>query len=366
MKFFWSLFLSSAIATAQTVCNVTNLVSNGDFESGYTDIGSDYYSCNLGCDVGVLWEGQYAVVSDASTIHYAFTGFGNGGTGKFMNVNGSGSPNTIVWTQTVINVKPNTNYRFTTYVNTLYDTWGDINSTAFLQFSINGSTIGPIFNSPLGLNQWDKFYTVWNSGPNSTANITIVNQNSQYGGNDFGLDDISFIEECAFLPLTILNFDCKNTNNKNEISWICNSTDEYEYVLEKSSNSISFTEIYKNNKSTDLFIDESLADNESAFYRLSVYSKKNKSFISSKTILSKPNFESEINVTAENSNILIHSNFEPIKKITFWSINGDILFSKDCTNEAYNCVISQQAIGNKFTICSVETESNTIIKKIGF
>ncbi|MBI3259141.1 MAG: hypothetical protein HYZ54_06685, partial [Ignavibacteriae bacterium] len=41
-----------------------------------------------------------------------------------------------------------------------------------------------------------RFFVTWNSGNNTTANICIVNQNTIPAGNDFGLDDITFIEIC--------------------------------------------------------------------------------------------------------------------------------------------------------------------------
>lgn len=39
---------------------------------------------------------------------------------------------------------------------------------------------------------WRQFYVTWNSGNNTTAKISIVNQNTQIQGNDFAIDDISF------------------------------------------------------------------------------------------------------------------------------------------------------------------------------
>ena len=41
---------------------------------------------------------------------------------------------------------------------------------------------------------WEQFYELWYSDNATTATITILNQNTNGDGNDFGLDDISFRE----------------------------------------------------------------------------------------------------------------------------------------------------------------------------
>ncbi|HHZ64709.1 MAG TPA: T9SS type B sorting domain-containing protein, partial [Flavobacteriales bacterium] len=55
---------------------------------------------------------------------------------------------------------------------------------------------GPPFLAPAAVNIWSEFNAVWNSGLNTTAQICIVNQNTNTGGNDFGLDDITFTTLC--------------------------------------------------------------------------------------------------------------------------------------------------------------------------
>ena len=159
-------------------------VVNGDFEQGNTGFTSDYlYSTNL-------WnEGTYYVDSDASLHHESFVGHGHGGTGNFMIVNGATSPGTNVWTEQ-ITVVPNTQYAFSTWACNV--SVGNPDQVALLQFSINGVQLGPIFSAPNQLNTWNQFYELWNSGNATTATITILNQNTVAGGNDFGLDDISF------------------------------------------------------------------------------------------------------------------------------------------------------------------------------
>ncbi|MBX7093925.1 MAG: gliding motility-associated C-terminal domain-containing protein, partial [Flavobacteriales bacterium] len=192
--------MTDSTASGQTVCPATtttytvtgytvsnNSVNNGDFSSGNTGFNSDYIFTN-----NTQPEGTYYVATDASISHPSFVGSDHTtGTGNFMIVNGSGTPNSSVWCQT-ISVQPNTDYVFSTWVSTLAP-----GSPALLQFSINGTALGTPFQAPAGTNQWIEFYTTWNSGASTTAVICIVNQNTTLGGNDFGLDDIFFSAICS-------------------------------------------------------------------------------------------------------------------------------------------------------------------------
>ena len=160
-------------------------VVNGDFEQGNVGFTSSYqYNTNL-------WgEGTYYVDYDASLHHESFVGLGHNG-GNFMIVNGATSPGTNVWTEQ-ISVVPNTYYAFSTWACNV--SVGNPDQVALLQFSINGVQLGSIFSAPNQLHVWEQFYELWYSGNANTATITILNQNTVAGGNDFGLDDISFRE----------------------------------------------------------------------------------------------------------------------------------------------------------------------------
>lgn len=164
-----------------------NLVNNGDFSQGNTAFTSDYTFNN-----DLQPEGRYSVVADASTTHPSFDGLDhtNPPTGLFMAVNGAGTPNQDVWCQTVP-VTPNTDYAFSTWVSSVAP-----GSPASLQFSINGIPLSTPFSAPLTVNNWVQFFATWNSGNSTTATICILNQNTNTGGNDFGLDDIVFSTFC--------------------------------------------------------------------------------------------------------------------------------------------------------------------------
>ncbi|TNF47285.1 MAG: hypothetical protein EP305_08215, partial [Bacteroidetes bacterium] len=142
-----------------TTYNVTgyvvgaNAVPNGDFSAGATGFSSDYV---LNSDTQS--EGTYFITTNANLTHPGFTGVDHTtGSGNFMVVNGSATPNTSVWCQTV-SVEPNTEYSFSTWVSTLA-----VGSPAVLQFSINGTNISNPFTAPAATGVWDEFYAVWNS-----------------------------------------------------------------------------------------------------------------------------------------------------------------------------------------------------------
>ena len=171
-----------------------NLVVNGDFEAGNTNFTSDYtFMPNS------IWGyGQYAISTDGQLV-WGTGGhiYGYGGSGLFMLVDGATSPNSVVWQQTV-NVAPNTYYAFSAQVVSMLNSY-QTNAQALLQFCINGTTIGPIFHAPGVLNTWVQYYEVWYSGSATTATLTILNQNTNGTGNDFGLDNITLanLDSCS-------------------------------------------------------------------------------------------------------------------------------------------------------------------------
>jgi hypothetical protein len=160
-----------------------NLITNGDFELGNVGFTTAY---NLNT-AGIIDANEYSV--EVVPNHPCFSGPDHTtfGPGFAMYVNGTGTPNSVVWQQTV-NVTPNTDYYFSTWVK------GECNNInpAVLQFSINGSQIGSNFNPTGPPVQWDQFYAVWNSGASTTAQLRVIDQNLAGSGNDFGLDDITF------------------------------------------------------------------------------------------------------------------------------------------------------------------------------
>jgi hypothetical protein len=203
--------------TATTTYTVTGyiasgeLVTNGDFNQGNNGFLSDYSFVNgfantavgYSSGTGLYPESKYTVVanrtdSNVTLYHPAF--FGNGrnqgnivgrNDDKYMAINGSTVIGQKIWSQTV-EVVPNNNYSFSAWITSI-----NAGNPSLLRFLINGIEIGPQISAPSALYTWKQFYTVWNSGSATTAEITIINDNSIANGNDFGLDDISFSTTCS-------------------------------------------------------------------------------------------------------------------------------------------------------------------------
>ncbi len=161
----------------------SNLITNGDFSMGNTGFTSQYNFANPNAT-----EGQYFIGKNPQAWNQGLHTCGDHstGNGNMMMVNGAPVADVNVWTQTV-NVVPNTNYSFSTWIQSLWPP-----NPSQLQFSINGKAAGLLITASSNTCEWNQFYTTWNSGDNTTAEISIVNKNTAVQGNDFALDDISF------------------------------------------------------------------------------------------------------------------------------------------------------------------------------
>ena len=202
-----------------------NLVVNGDFEQGNVSFGSAYHYI---ASTTYMLEGYYSVGLNARNFH---TGFYNWpdhttGTGNYMIINGAETPNTNVWTQTVA-VTPNTDYSFSTWVCSVGGGYQQPEELAQLQFSVNGSQLGDIFTAPDAYGVWNHYYEVWNSGDNTSAVITILNQNTAAGGNDFGIDDIVFapLVDCSVTDSILVTVSYNAADERT----ICDSELPYEW-----------------------------------------------------------------------------------------------------------------------------------------
>ncbi|MDF2452949.1 MAG: hypothetical protein K0S26_2453 [Bacteroidota bacterium] len=199
----------TAINTGTYVCTATvlsnDLVANGDFSLGNTMFTSNYVVPVTPGPFGLLSNpGTYIITTDPNAGHVNFVTFGDHttGTGNMMVCNGSAVANDIVWSET-ITVSPNTNYNFSAWVASVYNT--SAGNEAQLQFSINGGLLGTTYSAPFTAGVWGNFSTNWNSGANTSAIITIVDQNfTAPGANDFALDDIFYQQVCSYSDTVIV------------------------------------------------------------------------------------------------------------------------------------------------------------------
>lgn len=180
------------ILTAKGLSNI-NLITNGNFEAGRTGFYTDYVVGSTPCyGAGYLdCEGTYDVINNPQLGHTAWAPCGDhtSGSGLMMVLNGAAAFQNV-WCQ-VVNVMPDMDYVFTAWVTSVISS-----SPPILQFSINGTSIGPVFNSSGTPCLWEKYEVTWNSGSNTSADICILNENTATGGNDFAIDDISFRKIC--------------------------------------------------------------------------------------------------------------------------------------------------------------------------
>jgi gliding motility-associated-like protein len=234
--FYWSpstgldnpYILNPTISTIQhsttyTLSSTTeseNMIINHDFDQGYSMFHSAYDIPDTIGPYGWLSdEGFYLIGTDASTTQINFQGFdhSNPPSGNFMIVNGATVANTKVWCQNIA-VAPQTNYSFSTWVSSMNTV-----NPSILEFSVNNNLLGNPFNAPSIVNQWIEYSSDWYSELNTSAEICIVNQNTIAGGNDFGLDDISFKAYCENTDEVTINVHPRTSLSNTDISQCENS-----------------------------------------------------------------------------------------------------------------------------------------------
>lgn len=196
-----------------------NQIVNGDFESGNTGFTTGY-TVGTGGSWGLVSNpGTYAIVNSPFAAHSNFTPCADHtvapGT-QMMVVNGSGTPGINVWCQNVP-VQANTDYQFASWVSNALN---EVN-VAQLQFTINGTSLGPVFSTSTIGCTWQQYFQVWNSGLNNAAQICIANQNINPGGNDFVLDDITFKPICYSYDTVVVTYSTFPVVNLGPDTTIC-------------------------------------------------------------------------------------------------------------------------------------------------
>jgi len=154
----------------------TNLVKNGDFSAGRLGIDfSDYDPTNPNTPGAGIPEGVYTVGNSTRPWHPSFSDCKDHttGSGNMMIVNGDTALGAVVWQQTITNITPNSDYVFSSWLETLnnFCAGGCPPTNANLRFFINGVEIGRLD----GVDEkcvWNQFYATWPSGSATTAVIS--------------------------------------------------------------------------------------------------------------------------------------------------------------------------------------------------
>lgn len=178
--------LNGTYTLTGSISSGVNIITNGDFEAGKSGFSSAYTYNNT----SLQNEGTYAVIANPQSLHPNFSACPNyNDYGSLqMVVNGAQTAGAKIWYQTVT-VKPNTQYQFTYYVQSVHT-----DSPSIMQLYAKGIAVGPSYTASSTTCLWKKFVYVWNSGSNTTVELSLINQNTAPAGNDFALDNISFQE----------------------------------------------------------------------------------------------------------------------------------------------------------------------------
>ncbi len=180
-----NLFVKDAGGTSTS----SNLITNGSFTLGNTGFTSDYQFITNAGSGGV--QKAYGINTAANNWFQYFpacTDHTSPTSGNLMIIDGStsNSGNDKVWEQ-IITVVPNQNYTFSYWLETIATP-----NLALIDVTINGTIIGST-TAPATTCNWVQYTYTWNSGTSTTAQITIYDRLTIQNGNDFGLDDISFV-----------------------------------------------------------------------------------------------------------------------------------------------------------------------------
>ena len=170
--------------------NGSNLITNGDFQSGKTGFTTDY-TLAAPTSTGLTPESTYDVIALPSSRHGNFCSCGDHttGTGLQLVINGASSEKSV-WSQTVT-VSPNADYQFTYYLQTVVS--GNDANPSKLQLYVNGIAAGPVYTANSTTGVWTQFTYNWSAGSGVTsAQLSLKNENFVASGNDFALDDIVF------------------------------------------------------------------------------------------------------------------------------------------------------------------------------
>lgn len=163
------------------------LITNGNFSNGNNGFSSDLnYATGFFCPL--CPENTYTVGANATFYHNDFTGSDhtNPPFGSFFIANGSANDGAQIWCQS-LPVQSNIDYTFSFWARDVTNN-SNPHPLALLEPIFNGVPAGDTLEADGG---WQQFNFTWNSGSNTTLDLCIINHQTNSGGNDFGLDDIS-------------------------------------------------------------------------------------------------------------------------------------------------------------------------------
>jgi gliding motility-associated-like protein len=161
-----------------------NLITNGDFESGYTGFTSGYVQTNS----GLLSSNRYSIRNSTNLVNTQWAAIDHtigSSTGSFAVFDG---PSANVAYRTAVTLQQNTDYVFCAWVDNLVTT--SVPSAPVLRISVGSLVIEPGRLLPKTPDGWQLMTYTFNSGTNSSVNLDIRDiGGGQY--NDWAMDDLS-------------------------------------------------------------------------------------------------------------------------------------------------------------------------------
>jgi hypothetical protein len=175
----------------------TNLVLNPDFSLGNTGFfsGLNYTS--------TYSPGNYYVADDWFDAPYGLTDHTPTSDNYFMCIDGIGTVTTL-W-ETSVAILPNTDYQFSFWASRTDQVTPDI-EVHFIG-NVTGDVTLSTFDVALysGTWTWDEYASpVWNSGSNTSLTVRLINLELNGYGNDFGLDDMTLMENCSVVDTVVV------------------------------------------------------------------------------------------------------------------------------------------------------------------
>ena len=143
-------------------------------------------------------EGQYTVRSNPFPWNGLFISAADHTSGSGLMYVGNGSPTngSVVWASGPIAVAQNTNYFFEAFVmNVCCSSPFPGNSPSILEFSVAGLTTESLGTATTNLalaGTWEGLSTQFLSGSAGNVVLSLINRNTNRGGNDFAIDDVFF------------------------------------------------------------------------------------------------------------------------------------------------------------------------------
>ncbi|MFH1369887.1 MAG: PEP-CTERM sorting domain-containing protein [Planctomycetota bacterium] len=192
MKVTCYLMVLSVSIFATNAATGANLIANGDFELGNTGYNTGFNTSYIYSPTGFP-EGTYAVNTNPRNLNTLFADYHDHttGAGNMLIANGATNPNVTVWEQ-ILFVTPDTSYEFSFWLSTANEYVPSGINPADLEYFINDISLG-IISTPEQYGVWIQESNFWYSGASTTATIKIIDTDINGWGNDFALDDISFV-----------------------------------------------------------------------------------------------------------------------------------------------------------------------------